>query len=523
MYGNSQPHILKNAVIIVILTLLGFCILLVRCSRPAVSWPERVEQALQQAGQNRTELEQALKHFRELGDEQKLQAAYFLIENMSDQGFIEASFYTETKEEVPFHALDYGSFEEALLAMDQLEQTHGTLDYGRKEYIPDLEVMTARYFIENIELAFAAWRTHPWSRGISFQDFCEYILPYRCSNEPLGAWRPFMADYFKDLAQTVADPNDMKAVAAEIEREVNNWITFDEVYYLHPTDQSFEEMMEHKKGRCEDISTLQIYALRANGLAVASDYTPAWANRDNNHAWTVYLDERGHGQAPLSNVAAKIYRKTYSVQHSNPVFLKGEDEQIPSWLRGEHYRDVTEQYIPTSDIALTSLEKIPSGSHFVYLCVFNGGEWVPVASAQLEGQGARFQHMGRGIVYLPAYYIEDAIVPAGPVVILDENGAIRRLSGGEQTHDRISLSITRPDAHDADSQQLRTATTVKPGHTYEFFYWENDWQSLGHKTTTNDTLSFEHIPQNRLYWVIEVDGTKIERIFTIEDDRPRWW
>ena len=43
-------------------------------------------------------------------------------------------------------------------------------------------------------------------------------------------------------------------------------------------------------GRCEDIANRTTYAARAVSLATATDFTPAWAHRDNNHAWNVLLD-----------------------------------------------------------------------------------------------------------------------------------------------------------------------------------------------------------------------------------------
>lgn len=37
------------------------------------------------------------------------------------------------------------------------------------------------------------------------------------------------------------------------------------------------------------MTNLAIFAMRANGLAVTSDYTPFWADSSNNHAWNAIL------------------------------------------------------------------------------------------------------------------------------------------------------------------------------------------------------------------------------------------
>ena len=38
------------------------------------------------------------------------------------------------------------------------------------------------------------------------------------------------------------------------------------------------------------------YLNRANGIPMTSDYTPAWARGNNNHAWNVLLDADGIGR-----------------------------------------------------------------------------------------------------------------------------------------------------------------------------------------------------------------------------------
>ena len=83
-------------------------------------------------------------------------------------------------------------------------------------------------------------------------------------------------------------------------------------------------MMETKLGRCEDMTNMTIFALRANGLPVTSDYTPHWANSGNNHAWNAILDkndsviifmggEANPGEYELGHKLAKVYRKSFSV------------------------------------------------------------------------------------------------------------------------------------------------------------------------------------------------------------------
>ncbi|MDR2916478.1 MAG: discoidin domain-containing protein [Tannerella sp.] len=61
------------------------------------------------------------------------------------------------------------------------------------------------------------------------------------------------------------------------------------------------------------------------------------------------------------------------------------------------------------------------------------------------------------------------------------------------------------------------------GTTYELFYWDNQWTSLGTKMATCDSLIYENVPQNALLWLKCHAGGQEERIFTYEDGEQIWW
>ena len=70
------------------------------------------------------------------------------------------------------------------------------IEVAQKKFVPFLErnqkviydshVITASYLIRNIDHAFGMWEKQPWGKYIKFEDFCEYILPYRVAFEPLS-------------------------------------------------------------------------------------------------------------------------------------------------------------------------------------------------------------------------------------------------------------------------------------------------------------------------------------------------
>ncbi|HUU83542.1 MAG TPA: transglutaminase domain-containing protein [Phycisphaerae bacterium] len=490
------------------------------CAGP---WSADVGLALSKAGKNRPELERVIEHYRRKGDPQKLEAAEFLISNMPGHGYTVTALYDAEKNEIEFDALDYDSFAQARDALEALEEEHGELDFKRKRFDEDLETITADDLIENIDLAFRAWREKPWAQNLSFEAFCQYILPYRGSNEPVNSTRLSCMNRYADLPARLENPQDSQEAAELIQRDVGEWVRFSDLYYLHPTDQSFDQMNERRLGRCEDITNMMMYAMRANAIASASDYTPFWADRDNNHAWQVILDAEGRGKAGLSNRAAKIYRKTYAVQKDSLGYQKKDDEKVPRWLAGRNYMDVTSQYMETTDATVRLTAAKPKGARFAYICVFNGGDWQAIHWGELEGDRVTFTDMGRNIAYLPAYYEKEELVPAGPPFILTSEGDIDTLDGHEGSPLTIELTATTPETPDADTRIDRPMIVVKPGVTYELFVWNLGWQSLGKQAAGEQPVSFESVPGGRLLWLVEEDSRRLERIFTIEDGKQVWW
>jgi hypothetical protein len=498
-------------------------------ARPeTAAWSARhdntLEQALLAAGGNRAELEQALEHYAIPGNELKLRAVEFLIKNMDRQGYAPMAFFNAAGQQADFHALDHINLTLAQQAYNLAEKELGTLQYKPTRFDADLQSITANYLIQNVDLAFAAWEEKPWARKMSFEAFCESILPYRGSNEPLENWREACMARYADLDQAMTDASDLAEAAELIQADVARWVRFSDLYYLHPTDQGFAEMNQTGLGRCEDITNMTLYALRANAVPVAGDYTPAWANRDNNHAWTVVLDADGRGRASLSNIAAKIYRKTFAIQPDAWSERSAEGESVPRWLAGRNYIDVTEQYMPVQNVEIPLTETAPEGVSLAYLCVFNGGEWTAIHAGEISNDRAHFTDMGRGIAYLPAYFDGQNLIPAAPAFVLDTDGRRTELGGVnyEEPGELVAMTTTKPKTGDDDTRIDIPALAVRAGTTYEMFYWDGQWQSLGRRTAGDRPLSFE-LPSNRLYWLVADGPRHLERIFTLEIGSQRWW
>jgi len=522
---NRLKHIVGLIITIVFIVSLSHC--------GNSKYPPEVASVLKIAGDNQPELEKVLDYFKASPDTLEYQAACFLIVNMEGHSYATYKLVDSLDNRIEFNVLDYPNFDSLLKAADQIEKEYGELDFDRDTLIDDIEIIKADFLIEHINYAFKAWRERPWAKGLSFDLFCQYVLPYRGSNEPLENWRKSFFEEYAGLDSLMDDPDDPMQAARMINNDIRSWFTFDERFYFHPTDQGLSEMRENGIGRCEDMTNLAIFALRANGIAVTSDYTPYWANTGNNHAWNAIADldgkvipfmgcERNPGDYRLANKLAKVYRKSFGRQKNNLIFQDRKQEKVPGWLAGKSYIDVTTDYLETVDYRIEFEKTVPDSTDIAYLCVFNSGEWKAIDWARIENDSAHFRNFGPDVIYLPGLYLNEEIVPYGIPFVPHIDQPTETFVA--DTTNLITLSIphttTRALVFSTDGVMK---TEFKIGTQYELSYWNNEWISLGIRTAEKQDLVFDNVPANGLYWLVEVDSNNEERIFSYQDGVLSWW
>ena len=512
----------------------GLAVLALACTAADARADEhdaRIEQALGKAGANRAEIESFLRRAADTGDAQKRDAARWLVANMEGHGFAEIRLVAKDGAVLPYDAVDYRSFAEAKSALDAVEKEHPGADFQKTRFDSDLEHASADFLMTHLDGAFDAWRTLPWARSIRYEVFRESILPYRGSNEPLSAWRAPARARLAAICAENAGETDVRVVGEKVRAQVHPWVGFTDLFYLHPTDQSYDEMCARRLGRCEDITNMVSFGMRSVAAPCASDYTPWWAASDNNHAWEVVLDADGNGRAGLAGRAAKVYRKTFAHQPGSLAGIKRADEVVPKWLGGSHYVDVTAQYQPTSDVTVELRGVAPetiASQRFAYLAVFNGGAWRPIHWGTIEDGKARFDAMGRSICYLPMLHVAGSDLPAGDPFVLDADGVVHPLSGalthGARLEAGADATLTKPDIQDPDTGATKARTVVKNDSAYELFVWRaGGWKSLGRREAGEAPRAFEGFGPDALLWLVEDSSGRLERIFTVQGARQDFW
>lgn len=64
---------------------------------------------------------------------------------------------------------------------------------------------------------------------------------------------------------------------------------------------------------------------------------------------------------------------------------------------------------------------------------------------------------------------------------------------------------------------------ILKNHTYELFYYNNGWESLGKKKATAGYLNYNNVPVGCLFLLRDYTAGKEERIFEYKDGKQIWW
>jgi len=485
--------------------------------------PAHVEEALVAAGKNRAQLESAIDRATRSGDPRKALAMRWLVANMPGRGYVVTALKDAKGNVIPWDPLAYPTFAATQAAYDALEKRHGTLDFARDHLVADVETVTADFLVGHVDRAFAVWEASPPAVRVGFEAFLDHVLPYRGSEEPVEDWLGPLSTRLATPPEAVGKDGSAKALYLWVSGEASKRVRFDERYYMHPTDQGFSEMERTGMGRCEDITNMITYAARARALATAADYTPAWGHRDNNHAWNVLLDATGRGSDPGNAHAAKVYRKTFAIQRDALAFRLPAGRVAPNrFLSSKSYVDVTDQYAPTTDVTVALDAASVAGEGFAYLCVFNGGDWTAIHWGEIRDGKVVFPKMGRNLAYLPMVHDGKALRAAASPLLVHKDGHVETLAGSGPAVALVATAVS-PEQVSVDTKVVTPVSRLTKGESYLLQRWTGAWTVEKEFTSDGGAPGFSDLPADGLYWLVAKESRRLERIFTIEEGRQRFW
>ena len=391
-----------------------------------------LEDALRLAGNNRVEMEKVLLHYRQTAaDSLKYHAAVYLIENM------------------PGHiSIDYPDMDDYYR---QIREVFATKDnnhlvkqvkINRQKLKPvyDIQTISASYLIDHIDHTFET-RHYPWTQSVSWEDFCEYVLPYRVAQEPLEDWRPVYRSRMMlllDSLATVQASDSLVCVTLMSSFKPQGFVWTSDGFPLFFKPSLYLEM---NIGTCTDLTLLAHYVFRMAGLPILFDFTPQWGNRSLGHDWnaivingttaTFQMDDNvpfgEHLPSKSHDKLAKVYRRMFSLQkESLPMQFPKED--IPPLFRNPLIRDVSEYYFNPLDIQVNLIYPPPGRKKIAYLMVFDNKNWSPVAWGRIISNQVTFSKMNTDCVYLAMYYDNGQYYAASQPFYVDNEGKTKILN-----------------------------------------------------------------------------------------------
>lgn len=380
-----------------------------------------LDSAFVKAKSNRTELEKVIrKYSAHKKDSLQLKAAIFLIRNMPDYFYYEGKGISDFCNY--FKALKLSSKDPEEI-LDSINAIYGVFQLNLNSKKFDIENIDSAYLCNNIELAFKAWKGYPWSRNYSFDDFCDYILPYRIGNEKLTNWRSI---YYKEYASILdsvksANPIEVAKILRDsiIRRQGNPRFTMTRPS-SYPTLDAKNSMFT--SGACMDLSQFTISLFRTFGIASCEDIMPIRGDANVGHSWVALFNSEYElyntdffgaityvSETMINRLSSKpkVYRKKYSSVKNE---LSHGEEFIPGGfldlLNGTI--DVTKLYannLTKLQLTKTQLYRNEIDSKIVYLCAPSWLNWTPVAWTKLdENGGVTFENIDGGSILRVAYY-----------------------------------------------------------------------------------------------------------------------
>ena len=347
-----------------------------------------------------------LHYFKD--DKFKLLSAVFLIKNLSDK-FSYTSEHIDTLKIIKLN----GKMNDFLL------EDWNWFNYRTTKKIYDRNVITNQYLIKNISLAVDIWRTMPWHDKYSFNEFCEYILPYRIDDEPLEDWRQLYLNHYSYLLDSIQQTNDVvkaaEIVANHLKRE-----GFDNHKDIELPHLGAKYLLHHRVGYCRENCDIATYAMRALGIPVTTDFYINSPSYNSSHYWSAIIDTTKLSipfnyteSSPSRNYSltrriGKAYRKLFG--DTIPKLVKSNINNIPDLFTNSHYIDVSQSYFPNvADITFSNIHQ-PSETE-LYLCIFNGKSFSPIDVSPICHNSATFSNVERDCIFFPCIIRNGELMP----------------------------------------------------------------------------------------------------------------
>jgi len=157
-------------------------------------------------------------------------------------------------------------------------------------YMPnvDLTSLNAEFLLENVNLAYTARNKFKWAKEIPDSIFFNEVLPYATMNEKRENWRP---DFYKRFTPYVENCTTLEEAIRAVNTNIKDELKVEYNTRRRRPDQSPSESIEIGMASCSGLSILLTDALRSVGIPSRIAAAPRWHDNRGNHTWSeVWID-----------------------------------------------------------------------------------------------------------------------------------------------------------------------------------------------------------------------------------------
>lgn len=379
---------------------------------------------------------EVMDHYKTDPNPLKEKAALFLLDNLKGSYTIEGDSYKAYTDTIRMYYQKPDNLHKKLVLLKNMPFDNDT--------VFDTNQLTPRFLINNIDQAFSAWEKVAWKDQISFDIFCEYILPYRIGNEPLEDWRGQITrdSLFQLIGDTLYSIPNLKNAAMflsiEQDKQKSGFRLKMGENAANIPDLQYSVLNFLTTGTCSNLAQYSLFMGRTGSIPIATDFTPHWANASKGHDWNAIIckstfipfshpikDTLGNYKK-IDRISSKVYRQTFSVNAGSHAMQRGYCKFLPSWFNNPRIIDVTEFYEKTTDIAIPVLSN-PDKEKYAYLAVSGRDKWIPLSWGTIKAKSAMFKKTVYPVIYLPVFVSEAGVQEFNAPFIVSTDKSVRFL------------------------------------------------------------------------------------------------
>jgi hypothetical protein len=243
------------------------------------------------AGSNIFELLKSLDHYKIDPDLRKYEAAKFLIRHLDLHPHYEDPY---SDQKMQWFVTRFESTRSGFRKLDdslEIAWSDTRMNTNRRK-IRDARVLSSELLIRHIDKAFEIWDESPWKNHFTFNDFCEYFLPYKSDESKPEYWFEDYHQKYSSIIEQASEDAELPELIQRIYDEADSAAGWHHLQIRRNMTPSEKEKI--LSGDCRYRSEWFGLILRSQGLPVANVYSPDEANTVGRiHYWNVWRDPSG--------------------------------------------------------------------------------------------------------------------------------------------------------------------------------------------------------------------------------------